>query len=296
MCLGVFLLGFIWYGTLCAFWPWVTISFPILGTFLTIISLNILSDPFFFSSSSGTPIIWMLLCLMLSQRSLTVLSSFQSVFFILLLGSYFKHSVCQLTYSFFCFSYSAIASFKCIYHFSYCVVHLCLFFSSSRSLLNISFIFSMNASILFQRFWIIFTIITLNSFSGRLPISSSFIWSCIFLPCSFIFNIFFVISFFFFNGWDCLLLLWLFGLWLPALEFVSCWVELGLGAKMRTSGRPYSDEYSLWSEVVLYLFSGLDLELPSQEPWPDPQPMNQDPRSCTEWQKKKRNRTIKSKK
>ena len=46
------------------------------------------------------------------------------------------------------------------------------------------------ASFLFPRFWIIFTIITLNSFSGRLTISSSFIWSCGFLPCSFICCIF----------------------------------------------------------------------------------------------------------
>ena len=43
---------------------------------------------------------------------------------------------------------------------------------------------------------------------------------------------------------------WLFGLRLPTLEFVGCWVELGLGAKMRTSGRPHSDEYSLGSEVL----------------------------------------------
>ena len=41
-------------------------------------------------------------------------------------------------------------------------------------------------SILFPRFWIIFTIITLNFFSGRLPISSSFVWSGGFLPCSLI--------------------------------------------------------------------------------------------------------------
>ena len=45
-------------------------------------------------------------------------------------------------------------------------------------------------SILFPRFWIIFTIITLISFSGRLPISSSFVWSGRFLPCSFICCIF----------------------------------------------------------------------------------------------------------
>ena len=59
---------------------------------------------------------------------------------------------------------------------------VCLLFSSSRSLLIVSCIFS----ILFPRLWIIFTIITLNSFSGRLPISSSYVWSGGFLPCSFI--------------------------------------------------------------------------------------------------------------
>ena len=56
-----------------------------------------------------------------------------------------------------------------------------LLFISSRSLLKVSCIFS----ILFPRFWIIFNIITLNYFSGRLPISSSFVWSGGFLPCSF---------------------------------------------------------------------------------------------------------------
>ena len=42
-----------------------------------------------------------------------------------------------------------------------------LLFVSSRSLINVSCVFS----ILFLRFCIIFTIITLNSFPGRLPIS-----------------------------------------------------------------------------------------------------------------------------
>ena len=53
-------------------------------------------------------------------------------------------------------------------------------FYFSRSLLNISCIFSILVSrlfvcnsILFSRFWIIFTIIILNSLSDRLPISSS---------------------------------------------------------------------------------------------------------------------------
>jgi len=53
MCLGMFPLGFILYGTLCAFWTWLTISFSMLGKFSTIISSKIFSYPFFFSSSLG---------------------------------------------------------------------------------------------------------------------------------------------------------------------------------------------------------------------------------------------------
>ena len=79
MCLGVFLLGFILYETLCTSWTWVTISFPMLGKFSTIISSNIFSDSFFFSSCSRAPIIQMLVHLMLSQRSLRL----SSILFIL---------------------------------------------------------------------------------------------------------------------------------------------------------------------------------------------------------------------
>ena len=56
----------------------------------------------------------------------------------------------------------------------------------------------------------------------------------------------------------------LFGLRPPALEFVGCWVEPGLDTEMRTSGRPHSDEYSLWSEV-LYSSCGSDSDLRPQE-------------------------------
>ena len=65
-------------------------------------------------------------------------------------------------------------------------------FISSRSLLNLSCIFSILVSrlficdaILFSRFWIIFTIIIQNSLSGRFPISSSFVWFGGRLSCSF---------------------------------------------------------------------------------------------------------------
>ena len=66
------------------------------------------------------------------------------------------------------------------------------FFISSRSLLNLSCIFSILVSSLFicnfnlfSRFWIIFTIIIQNSLSSRFPISSSFVQFGEYLSCSF---------------------------------------------------------------------------------------------------------------
>ena len=106
----------------------LTISFPMLGKFLTIISSNIFSDPFFFSSSSGSTIIQMLVHLMLSQRSLR-LSSILCILFSLFcsLAVISTSLIFQLTYPFFCLSYSAIDSFSSIFYISNCVVHHCLF-------------------------------------------------------------------------------------------------------------------------------------------------------------------------
>ena len=81
MCLEVFCLGFILFGTLWFSWNWVATSFHILGTFSTITSSSIFPWSFFLSSSSGTPMIRMLGCLTLSQRSLR-LSSFVLIFFL----------------------------------------------------------------------------------------------------------------------------------------------------------------------------------------------------------------------
>ena len=107
----------------------------------------------------------------------------------------------------------------------------CLFFSSSRSLLNISCIFSIRASILFPRFLIIFTIIILNSFSGTLPISSSFGLVSFSLAPSSVTYYFPSFFFLFLMSGIVFLFYWLFGLRLPTLEFVGCWVVLRLVAE-----------------------------------------------------------------
>lgn len=81
------------------------------------------------------------------EVSKTVFISFHSFFFILLLGSYLAHLFIFIP-QLFCYD-----SFQCIFHFIYSVVQHCLFFSSLMSILNISCIFSICASILFPRFW-----------------------------------------------------------------------------------------------------------------------------------------------
>ena len=116
-------------------------TFPILGNFSAIISSNIFSGPFYLSSS-GTPIMRMLVHLMLSQRSLRLCPFlFILFFYFLFCSSDFHYPVFQVTYPFFCLNSSVT---DCFYH----TVHLYLFFSSSRPLLNISCIFSIFSEIL----------------------------------------------------------------------------------------------------------------------------------------------------
>ena len=128
MYLGMFLLQCILYGMLCASWTWLTISFTMLGKFWTIIPSKIFSYYLFFFSPSGTSAVWMLVCLVLSYKSLKRSSVlFFSFFLILLFRGYFHHFIFQLTGSLFCFGYSAVTSFWSIFNISNCVVCLCMF-------------------------------------------------------------------------------------------------------------------------------------------------------------------------
>ena len=129
MCFSLFLLGFILYGTLHFLDLNETVSFPILGKLLAIISSHIFSGPFPVSFLLG-PYNRMLVCLVMSQRSLRpFLISLHSFYFILSCGSDVHFSVFQLTHSFFCLSYSALDFFLVSFSFHLLSILLtfCLF-------------------------------------------------------------------------------------------------------------------------------------------------------------------------
>ena len=77
MCLGVFLLGSNFFGTLWASWTsWKFVSFARLGKFYFIICSNKFSISCSSSSPSGTPMIWMLERFEMSWRFLSLSSLF----------------------------------------------------------------------------------------------------------------------------------------------------------------------------------------------------------------------------
>ena len=190
MCLDVLLPGFILPGILCASWTWLTVSFPMFGKFLAIISSNIFSGPF--STPYGTPIMQMLVCLMF-QISLR-LSSLLFIHFFLyyFLWQWFLPFCPKGHLLLYLIILLLIPS-------SVLFISLSLFFSSCRSLVNIS----CNFSIVCPRCWIMFTIVIVNYFSGRLPMYMSFGCFSGLLSCSFIWDIifcFFILIYFLQRG------------------------------------------------------------------------------------------------
>ena len=123
MCLGVFHLGFILFGTLWVSWTWVIISFPILGKCSTIIS-SIFSWSFFLSSS-GTPMIQTLGCLTLSRRSLR-LSSCLLIRFSFFLSVSFISTILLPHLSYLLPPFSTVGSLQSVFDLTYCTIHYIL--------------------------------------------------------------------------------------------------------------------------------------------------------------------------
>ena len=96
MCFNVFLLGLSILGSLC-FLDLVDYFLSHVREVFSYYLFNIFSGPLLLSSSSGTPIMQMLVRLILSQRSLSLSSFFfHSFFYILFCSSDFHHSVFQV--------------------------------------------------------------------------------------------------------------------------------------------------------------------------------------------------------
>ena len=154
MCLDVLLPGFILPGILCASWTWLTISFPMFGKLLAIISSNIFSGPF--STPYGSPIMQMLVCLMF-QISLRLSSLLFIHFFLYYFLWQWFLPFCPKGHLLLYLIILLLVPSSVLF------ISLSLFFSSCRSLVNISYIFSIFASVLFPNprssslsFWIIF--------------------------------------------------------------------------------------------------------------------------------------------
>ena len=89
-------------------------------------TLKYLLTPFL-SSSSGTPMIRMLGCLTLSQRSLRLFPFLLVLFFFFpLCFIYFHYSIFHLTYPILCLSSSIVGSPQSVFDLSFCIIHYLL--------------------------------------------------------------------------------------------------------------------------------------------------------------------------
>ena len=113
------------FRTLWVSWTWVTMTFPILGKFLTIISSSIFSWSFL-SSSSETYMIRMLGAFNIVPEVSEIVISFNSFFLFPLCFIYFYHSIFYLTNPICCLHYSTVGSLQGIFNLIYCIIHYIL--------------------------------------------------------------------------------------------------------------------------------------------------------------------------
>lgn len=182
ICPDVHLFGFILFGALCvSCTSWISVSFFRFGNFSAIISSH--SIPFSLCSS-GVPIIPVLVCLMLFQRSLKLFVFFKLVFLFAVLFVGFPlfclpDHLHILLYHLVCCSFLLVWFF--FFYLSYWIIHSLLrLFTFLSSLLT----FSLCTPILYPSSVNIFITNSLNYFSGKLLVSVSLFFQG-FPPCFF---------------------------------------------------------------------------------------------------------------
>lgn len=146
-------------GTLCTSRTQISISFPRLQKSSVHMSSNMLSAPFYLCSPSVTSIVWILVCLMLSQMSLRLSSFLKIISFSFQLGWFPLLSSSSQFLSSLSFNLLLIHS-RIFFYFSYYIPQLFWFlvFSNSVKLLTVFINFFPNSLNTFM-------IITLHSIS-----------------------------------------------------------------------------------------------------------------------------------
>ena len=157
MCLGVGVFASILFGTLCASWTCMSISYTKLGRFSFIIFSNGFPISCSFSSLSGTAVIWILESLKLSHR-LLILSLFLWILFSYCSDGCFFASLCSKSIWFSAFSTLLLCPCKLFFtSISVSFVSDWILFIVLRSSLS-------SLSVLITVFWTLYLIDCLSTF------------------------------------------------------------------------------------------------------------------------------------
>ena len=169
MCLGTFLLGFLLYMTLLPQLGWLFHNREVFRYYI----FKYFVRPFLYICFQDTYNMNASAFNIVSEFSSTVLISFYFLF--LYSVPPFRlpaHSSILLPHWLLPLIPSSVSLNHCAFYPACPLYHLALHWTFLGVFQYISCIFLVCASILFPRFWILFTVITLSSFSGRLSVST----------------------------------------------------------------------------------------------------------------------------